>query len=527
VKNKMPEPVLDIIRPIPDHGVAVARKRNILSAAAKLAIYRVMCGNFNGENFHHGYLAKLCRDLKITRSTCNAIWARGQAAVVLNVGIFLDGRANIQRRLKYDKEVFKRAVENSNTRGRSTVRDLETITGIPRSTIFRYIKVHKFFYSIIHVPRPKLTPWHCENRVRYCREQIAPVVEGIAPHYEAQYHTFHLDEKWFYVDKLRRRVYLTEDEPVPLVQWQNKHFIEKLMFLAVVGRPIKVSDAGEEREADDWYWDGKVSFHPMVELGNISRRGPNVGNPCVKLLSIGKKEFEDFLCEKVLHDIAHVVPVELFDRPIYIQLDNATPHKVETGPGSKFYEKVREIGIDVRLKYQPSQSPDMNICDLSFFNSLQSLYYKVPDLENDKYKQIDAVTECWTNYDPRLLNFAWLTLFTNYNNILACGGTNGYKIKHMGKERLERAGLLPTVINVVDPDLVEYEDDNNGDDDVIADDIRYIQGEVVTEGEFDEYAGDNLVWQIPPLGLLGDGLDVATDEDGIYLADDVHELFML
>jgi hypothetical protein len=518
----MPEPILDILARDRDHDAVVLRKRKILSAAAKLAVYRVMYGNFNGEKFPHGFISKLSRDLEITRKTCRDIWTRGQAAVELTVGIFLDGRANQRRGLKYDKAVFKLVVQNANKRGRSTVRDIAGIAEIPCTTVFRYMTVHKIFYSLIHVPRPKLTPWHCANRVAYCRSQIAPEIAGIAPHYEAQYHTFHLDEKWFYVDKLRRRVYLTEDEPPPLVQWKNKNFIEKIMFLAVVGRPIKVSELGEERDDGDWYWDGKVSFHPLVTLGNISRRGPNVGNPCVKPVSIGKKEFEEFLCEKVLHDIAHVVPVELFDRPIYIQLDNATPHKIETGPGSKFYDKVQEIGIDVRLKFQPSQSPDMNICDLSFFNSIQSLYYKIPELENDKYKQIDAVMECWNNYDPRKLNFAWLTLFTNYNNILACGGTNGYRIKHMGKERLERAGLLPSVINVVDPDLVDYIDDDDDDEvNVVLEGGDFVlEGGAETEvGEVGDVEGDNIIWVVPPLGLLGDGLDI----DG----DDEHELFML
>jgi hypothetical protein len=82
----------------------------------------------------------------------------------------------------------------------------------------------------------------------------------------------------------------------------------------------------------------KVSFHHMGTW-EYQPKGTNVENPCVKPLSVGKKDFEQFLCENVLLDIAHVVPVELFDRLVYKQLDNVTPHKVDTAPGSKFYEK--------------------------------------------------------------------------------------------------------------------------------------------------------------------------------------------
>jgi hypothetical protein len=95
---------------------------------------------------------------------------------------------------------------------------------------------------------------------------------------------------------MRRQVYLTEDE------W---------IFLAVVGRPNKTLELGEERRVDDWYLGGKVSFHLFVEPGNFSWKGINVGNPCVKMRTVGKKEFEEFLCDKVLIYIEHVVPVVL------------------------------------------------------------------------------------------------------------------------------------------------------------------------------------------------------------------------
>jgi hypothetical protein len=38
-----------------------------------------------------------------------------------------------------------------------------------------------------------------------------------------------------------------------------------------------------------------------------------------------------------------------------------------------------------------------------------------------------------------------------------------------------------------------------------------------------EVLGDNLIWMVPPLGMLV----AVADEDGIFGGDDVHELFML
>jgi hypothetical protein len=67
---------------------------------------------------------------------------------------------------------------------------------------------------------------------------------------------------------------------------------------------------------------------------------------------------------------------------------------------------------------------------------------------------------------------------------------------------------LLLVSNVVDPDLVEY-------DAVVVDDgdaVNLILG----VGEV-----------VPSLGLLFDGLDLAVNENGEYIADNIHKLFEL
>ncbi|CAM9598452.1 unnamed protein product [Discosporangium mesarthrocarpum] len=53
----------------------------------------------------------------------------------------------------------------------------------------------------------------------------------------------HVDEKWFYVMKDGRGIYLhsKEDAPKP-PRAQNKRFFTKVMFLAAVARPRMISD---------------------------------------------------------------------------------------------------------------------------------------------------------------------------------------------------------------------------------------------------------------------------------------------
>jgi hypothetical protein len=118
---------------------------------------------------------------------------------------------------------------------------------------------------------------------------------------------------------------------------------------------------------------------------------------------------------------------------------------------ARFNQKCRDLHLlDCRLVYQPAQSPDFNICDLCFFPSIESLYYQIPG-EKDMAAIIASVRQAFEDYDPNLLNRAFLSLFLNYNMCLKHNGCNKYKVPHMGKERLERNGELPHTIKVWSP----------------------------------------------------------------------------
>ncbi|KAH9102947.1 hypothetical protein AeMF1_020600, partial [Aphanomyces euteiches] len=47
----------------------------------------------------------------------------------------------------------------------------------------------------------------------------------------------HVDEKWFYLTKVRRKFYVYEDEEIAARSVKSKGFITKVMFLAAVARP--------------------------------------------------------------------------------------------------------------------------------------------------------------------------------------------------------------------------------------------------------------------------------------------------
>ena len=98
------------------------------------------------------------------------------------------------------------------------------------------------------------------------------------------------------------------------------------------------------------------------------------------------------------------------------------------------------------LYTQPAQSPDLNVNDLGFFASLQSMYYKTAP--TDALELIDKVETCFNNYHVNKLNHIWLTLQSCMNEIIEEKGDNKYKIPHTNKARLERLNQLPISLAV-------------------------------------------------------------------------------
>jgi hypothetical protein len=190
----------------------------------------------------------------------------------------------------------------------------------------------------------------------------------------------------------------------------------------------------------------------------------------VENLQITRAVYQDFLITKLLPDIARMWatrPENYRRGKIVIQQDNAPAHRINM---VAFEEAWRLLGLtEVELRNQPAQSPDFNVCDLSFFPSIQSLYHKIPGVK-DSMTCIEKVKEAFEKYDPNLLNRSFLSLLMNYNEALKHNGCNKFAVPHMGKERLERAGLLPTTLMVWKPsdEVPDGLLNNDSDDDELS-----------------------------------------------------------
>ena len=111
----------------------------------------------------------------------------------------------------------------------------------------------------------------------------------------------------------------------------------------------------------------------------------------------------------------------------------------------EFKEAVDEIGLNFTVYTQSPNSPDTNILDLGFFRAIQSFNDHCSANEEELIKSVE---KAYGEYPWQKLNHVWLTLQSCLNMIIENDGGNDYKIPHMGKESMERRGLLPRVLDI-------------------------------------------------------------------------------
>lgn len=143
-------------------------------------------------------------------------------------------------------------------------------------------------------------------------------------------------------------------------------------------------------------------------------------------------------------------PRDSIGEPIFIQQDNARCH---IDPSDiEFSQIAMKDGFCIRLINQPPNSPDLNILDLGFFNSIQSLQYKEAPKTLDDW--IGGVIKAFDSFSTAKSNRIFVTLQTCMVEIMKNRGCNKYDLPHIRKDIMEREGPLPDQLKI-DQDIVQ------------------------------------------------------------------------
>ncbi|KAI2507526.1 hypothetical protein MHU86_6914 [Fragilaria crotonensis] len=433
--------------------------------------------------FRRGVVSAVANTFHVHESTIRRIWARALANFQdPEVRAF---RASPQkkrcgRKKKWNHDEVREAVKEVPLHHKRTLRDLAAYMGMPLTMLFRMKRgLDRVIMPFSSSLKPALTEIHKVGRVLYSVSKLDPV----DLHYNDMYNSVHVDEKWFFVSEKVLRLYIATDETVPHRTCQNKDHIIKVMFLTAVARPRFDEDGV-------CTFDGKIGMFPFVDYIPAQRasrnrpRGAIVTTP----FSVTKNRYREFMVTKVIPAIKEKWPDR--NRNIIIQQDGAPAHIAEND--AEFVAAARTGLWNIKLELQPPKSPDVNVLDLSFFRALQAAQWKrVPTRTIDGLIQ-QEVNEAFAEFNPRKIDFGFLTLQCCMDDILTAYGNNDYKIRHMGKNALLQQGQLPTRIAATETALHVFNmfrDDNRnqvaaGDDDAAGENdarlpVQMIQFEAV------------------------------------------------
>jgi hypothetical protein len=410
-----------------------------------------------------GAITDLAKRFHVHRRTISRVWARAvENFENPHVRTFRASphKNKTGRRRQWIPEEVREAVKDLPIHRRRSLRCLSGALGIPLTSLFR-MKQQDDAVILPHTNslKPLLTPEHQFQRVCYA---VMHLNENDHK-YDGFYQHVHVDEKWFFLTEQQMRMYLAPGEEAPLRVCQKKDHIVKVMFLAAVARP-RYDENGQ------CTFDGKIGMWPFVERVAARRRSVNRERGAIVTtpISCTRRIYRQMLIEDVIPAIKAKWPDR--NRDIILQQDGALAHI--PADDMEFGLVARTGTWNINILTQAPKSPDTNVCDLSFFRALQSEQWR-SGVEDTIEGLIAQVLGTFERFNERKNDFGFLTLQCCLDDILKNNGGNDYSIRHMGKERMLREGILPDRIEASEAAIHTFnfvtnpphlrEDDENGD----------------------------------------------------------------
>jgi hypothetical protein len=467
-----PDPPDPQIAPHPELG----RNRNLTGDERRQLISRLLTvgqSDAQGIKFPRGTITAVAAEFHVSTDTLRRVWARAQANYADPTVRQYQGspkrKGRCGRKKKWDPEAIREAILDIPLYRRRSIRDLAAALGIPKSTLFDLKNDDDNPVIIPHnsALRPLLSEHHKLMRTLFCIEKLNPVDNQ----YDDFYQSVHVDEKWFFITESHLRLYLVPGEAKPDRRVQNKDHILKVMFLGAVARPMYNNDG-------DCIFDGKIGMFPFIERVAAQRSSalrPR-GTIITKPLSVNKERYRDFLVNKVVPAIKAKWAGRA-NRNITIQQDGASAHIDEDD--AAFVAAGTDGLWNIQLETQPAKSPDFNVLDLSFFRALQSHQWR-SGFANNVDELVAQVLLAFDTFEPRKLDFAFLTLQYCLDDALSIHGDNNYSIQHIGKESMLAAGTLPVRVPASEHalevrNLMEQQNEGDADtDDSDAEDVGVV-----------------------------------------------------
>lgn len=181
---------------------------------------------------------------------------------------------------------------------------------------------------------------------------------------------------------------------------------------------------------------GKIGIFPFTRRVQAQRKSRNrpAGQMETKTVEVAKEMYK----RKMLDEVFPAIKREWPGPPgsVLVQQDSAPAHRINDDPD--IVAAGTADGWDIKLINQPPNSPDTNILDLGFFNSIQSLQDRTT--LNTVDELVTEVHRIFDEQEPAVLGRVWTTYQAVLQEIMLAKGDNTFKIPHLHKQTAERHG---------------------------------------------------------------------------------------
>ena len=384
----------------------------------------------DGERFPNGAMARLVnmfRRYHVSESSIRRLWAsfrrqRAQGVSPLEMSFAAKRVGRSATNTKLTPAIARKLVElNDASFGVLSNKKLasklcEEVGGrVAPDTVRRWCKALGAVKRRRYI-KPLLTPKHKLDRLSWVSSQV-PGGTSFPDFYD----TVHVDEKWFYLmrDGSSCRIFPDDDGTIrmpPPPRLHHKRHVPKLMFLCAVARP-----------RPEYNFDGKIGIWFFAVDRKAKRSNKKTGTVAgvtdvLESLTVNAEEYRKTMCGShgVFAKIREKMPW-MRGKTLWLQHDGAGAHTAKKNDAI-WESEGRKDGFDIVVVVQPAQSPDLNVNDLAFFNSLQSDVRCVA--KSTMFDLREAVLECWEAYPPERLDSCWRCLIASYRDILKSHGDN-------------------------------------------------------------------------------------------------------
>ena len=161
-------------------------------------------------------------------------------------------------------------------------------------------------------------------------------------------------------------------------------------------------------------------MHPsIVELvvpATRNSKNRKAGTLETKSVNVNRYVYKDLMFNKVLPDINNKWRGDRNQASIILQHGGASGHKMVEEMILR--EAMDKYGLDIQLKKQPPQSPDIHVFDCGIFCSMQRMVIllKVLKTLDELINVVDVVGNVWKDYPHHLINDVFLFVQCSMRN---------------------------------------------------------------------------------------------------------------